>query len=213
MQRSSKVFGIGLNKTGTRSVADAMRVLGFRALHKGDEATSQLVIRAEREGRPLLDLIGTKYDAYFDVESIVHRFQALDEQYPGSKFVLTTRSLDGWMDSRQRHVEGNLQRAAAGRYSGSWLTVDRAGWQEEWDRHHEAVHTYFADRPGDLLVINVVDGDGWEKLAPFLGRALPAEPFPWENREGLGTYVALPVRERARRTALAARRGLRRLRR
>ncbi len=29
-----------------------------------------------------------------------------------------------------------------------------------------------------------------ERLAPFLGRDVPEQPFPWENRDGEGTYRA-----------------------
>ena len=37
----------------------------------------------------------------------------LDRQYPGSKFILTVRDLDDWLDSRRRHVETNIERHAA----------------------------------------------------------------------------------------------------
>src|SRR5687768_11885921 len=98
----AKVFGIGLNKTGTRSVASATRILGYRTLHKGDEATSVSVDRAAAEGLPLLAHIGDQYDAYFDVRALVVRYRELDREYPGSKFILTTRDLDGWLASRER---------------------------------------------------------------------------------------------------------------
>jgi len=47
-----------------------------------------------------------------------------------------------------------------------------------YERHVEEVMTYFKDRPQDLLVMNIVDGDGFEVLAPFLDRPMPSEPFP-----------------------------------
>jgi len=40
------------------------------------------------------------------------------------------------------------------------------------------VMDYFKDRPDDLLIIDICSGEGFEKLAPFLGRPLPAQPFP-----------------------------------
>lgn len=183
-----KVFGIGLNKTGTRSVAAAMRMLGYRTLHKGDAATSALVDQAHEEGVPLLRYIGEQFDAYFDVRSITQRYGQLNVQYPGSKFILTTREIDGWLDSREKHVRANQARAARGEYSGSWLSVDRDAWRAERVAHEAAVTACFADRPGALLVIDVVRGDGWEVLAPFLDCAIPTGEFPWENRDGAGTY-------------------------
>ena len=48
-----------------------------------------------------------------------------------------------------------------------------------YDTHVRNVLHYFADRPNDLLVMNVAGGDSWDKLCPFLGIAtVPNEPFP-----------------------------------
>lgn len=180
----SKVFGIGLNKTGTRSLAMALRLLGYRTLHKGDEATSALVDRAARERVPLLTHLGDKFDAYLDVHGLVVRFAELDAQYPGSRFILTTRAEADWLASRERHAAANQQRPG---YTGSFRTVDRAAWREEREAHHAAALAYFGGRP-ELLVIDIPGGDGWEVLAPFLGVTVPSTPFPWENRDGRGTY-------------------------
>jgi hypothetical protein len=186
---AGKVFGIGLNKTGTRSIASALRQLGYRTLHKGDVATSALVERAASERRPLLTYLGSSWDAYFDVAALVHGFRDLDAQYPGSRFLLSTRELEGWLRSREKHVLANQRRAAEGAYSGRWLTVDIDGWRTEWQAHHAAVAEYFGDRPDDLLVFDAVGGDGWDVLCPFLGASVPRGRFPWENKDGAGTYA------------------------
>jgi hypothetical protein len=189
-----------------------MRMLGYRTLHKGDDETSAKVDLAISRGMPPLDLIGSHFDAYFDVRAIVLRFAELDRWYPGSKFILTTRDVDGWLDSRERHVRANQQRVASGEYKGSWLTIDREAWMAERSAHHEAVERYFADRPEGLLAMNIVGGDGWEELCSFLGRRpVPREPFPWENREGAGTYGQGPsTLQQVRRRAASVARRLRR---
>lgn len=185
-----KIFAIGLNKTGTRSLAEALRTLGFRTLHKGDPATSAMVENAVRDGVPLLSYIGDRYDAYLDVESLVRNFRLADQQYPGSRFILTTRALEAWLDSREKHVRANQRRAQEGAYHGKWLDLDRDQWIVDRERHHEAVLGYFRGRPNDLLIMDVSRGDGWEVLAPFLGCTVPAVPFPWANRDGAGTYAS-----------------------
>lgn len=193
MAPAAKVFGIGLRKTGTRSMARATRILGLRTLHKGDAATSEAVDRAAEAGGPLLDAIGPRYDAYFDVEGLLHRFTLLDAQYPGSRFVLTTRDEDAWLDSLERHVRANQARRDRGEPHGHLLVLEPARWREERAQHHDAVARHFAGREGDLLVIDVCEGgEGWTALAPFLDRPVPSTPFPWENREGLGTYRPTP---------------------
>jgi hypothetical protein len=204
----AKIFGVGLNKTGTRSLAAGLRQLGFRTLHKGDRATSHLVHRAHAEGRPLLSGVGEQFDAYLDVAALVQMFRVLDHQYPSSKFILTTREEEGWLASREKHVLANQVRRQDGRYDGQWLTVDRDAWHLERMAHHADVRAYFAARPDQLLVMDVIGGDGWSVLCPFLGVRPPLSPFPWENRAGAGTYHPLSVTARAMRVGRAVGRGL-----
>jgi hypothetical protein len=82
-------------------------------------------------------------------------------------------------------VERNQREAAAGRYQGDFLTVDVAAWEAERAAHHERVRAHFADRPDDLLVLDIErDGArGWDLLCPFLGLGAPDQPFPWEGRD------------------------------
>jgi hypothetical protein len=182
-----KIFCIGLNKTGTRSLSDALEILGYCSLHWGgsDPATAfrrgpevrAAVERALAEGRPLLEDVDD-VDTYSDILALSANFDVLDAQYPGSKFILTVRDLDEWLDSRRRHVETNVERHARGEYSGTFLVVDYPGWISERTEHDRRVRTYFADRPGDLLVIDISAGEGWEALCPFLGVPVPDKPFP-----------------------------------
>ena len=50
-------------------------------------------------------------------------------------------------------------------------------------KYHE-INTYFKNRPNDLLVMNICEGDGWEMLCPFLGTDIPDVPFPKLNVYG-----------------------------
>jgi hypothetical protein len=174
-----RVFGIGLNKTGTTSLARALEMLGYSALHN-DAATDAAMRQAQHEGVPLLTH-APEADAYTDIRAVEELFDLLDQQYPDSRFVLTTRALDGWLQSRETHVLRNQTRAATGEYTGTWLTVDRAGWTREWHAHHARVRDYFAGRD-NLLELDITAGEGWSGLAPFLGVAVPDQPFPWRQR-------------------------------
>jgi hypothetical protein len=132
---------------------------------------------AVQEGRPLLDDIDDA-DAYSDILALSENFDILDAQYPGSRFILTVREMDDWLDSRRRHVETNIARRATGEYAGNFLEVDEEGWAAERVEHEARVRAYFADRPGDLLVMDISAGDGWDVLCPFLGIDEPDTPFP-----------------------------------
>jgi len=176
-----RIFGIGLNKTGTTTFGEALTIVGFRSLHFGGDDAHQAVKRAIDENVPLLTYLDPAYDAYSDIGLLSRRFKMLDEQYPGSRFVLTTRPRAAWIDSRRRHVERNVKKKAQGGYDGTFLVVDEEKWTREWDEHHERVRTYFANRP-DFLEIDLSDDPTWEPLATFLGVATPTAPFPWANR-------------------------------
>jgi hypothetical protein len=187
--RRPRVFGIGLNKTGTTSLHAALQALGYRSLHHGGPESADAVARAAREGLPLLTHLGD-YDAFSDIQLLAVRFAVLDEQYPGSRFILTTRDLDGWLDSRRRHVERNVARHQRGEYDGTFLTVDIEAWTARWMEHTSSVQAHFAERPGDLLVLDLAKGAGWDVLCPFLGRPVPSAPFPWQQRGSAGRQRA-----------------------
>lgn len=182
-----KVFCVGLSKTGTRSLHDALQTLGLRSVHwggpelqtavqRGPEINAA-VERALAEGRPLLDDL-EEADAYSDILALSRHFDVLDRQYPGSRFILTVRDLDEWLASRKRHVEANQAMRDRGEYLGTFLEVDLDGWRAEAVAHERRVRSYFAGRPHDLLVMDVAAGEGWEVLCPFLGRPVPEQPFP-----------------------------------
>jgi len=182
-----KIFCIGLSKTGTRSLHEALQVLGFRSVHWGGSDLRTAVERGPqlrrsveqslRDGRPLLTGL-EEADAYSDILALSTNFDVLDRQYPGSRFILTVRAMDDWIDSRRRHVEANIARQARGEYDGTFLTIDADGWRAEATEHERRVRCHFVDRPEDLLVLDITAGDGWEQLCPFLGLAVPDRPFP-----------------------------------
>lgn len=175
-----RIFCIGLNKTGTISLHQALEVLGYRSLHWGGPSSGKKVGQALREGRPLVeDFPGI--DAFSDIAGLSKRYALLDEQYPGSHFILTTRPLEGWLESRRAHVLRNRERAAKGEYTGSFLTIEPDAWRTEFVEHHDAVAAYFAGRD-DLLTMRIAEGDGFEVLCPFLGQPVPKDGFPHRHK-------------------------------
>jgi hypothetical protein len=176
-----RIFGIGLNKTGTSSLHEALTILGFRSLHDGGPEVHNAVKCAVDDGEPLLSNLDQRFDAFSDIGVLSRRFRMLDTQYPGSHFVLTVRPVDVWIDSRRRHVERNVARKAAGEYDGTFVVVDEAKWTAEWDLHMERVHTFFARR-GNFFEVDLTKNPEWGPLCRFLGVESPDAPFPWANR-------------------------------
>jgi hypothetical protein len=179
-QVRAKVFGIGLMKTGTLSLHEALGLLGYNGLHNAGLETMTLVQQAIDEGKPMLSYLEPSLDAFTDIFGITYFFFLADAQYPGSRFILTVRDLDDWLDSRRRHVEKDQQMKGTD-YPGV-MKVDLDGWKTEYTRHEAVVRAYFADRPTDLLVLDITSGQGWEPLCEFLGHPVPEAPFPWKNQ-------------------------------
>lgn len=166
-----KIFGIGLSKTGTTSLAKALELLGFRVDHRG----GAFVHRTPAE---LAHLDGA-------TDELATSYRLLDERYPGAKFILTIRASESWLKSCSHHFRQPLE-------PGTWGTqqiealygttvFDREKFLAGYARHRREVEEYFRHRPHDLLVIDVSAGEGWGRLCPFLGRPIPAESFPKEN--------------------------------
>lgn len=187
-----KVLGIGLGRTGTMSLALALDALGYRTKHcphfyVNDD--DELTIDAREVSH---------FDALTDEPTILV-YQEVDREHPGSKFILTVRAIESWLRSVVNNGE-SLREIREGDRSVAKLheaiygsaTFDRDAYSEAYRRHVAAVKAYFVDRPGDLLVMNICTGDGWEKLCPFLGKPVPEEDFPRSNVFGesdLGTIL------------------------
>jgi hypothetical protein len=100
-------------------------------------------------------------------------FKELDKTFPGSKFILTERDKKSFAKSYINYFEGT-------EFEKSPDEVDEI--LEKYEKHNQDVKDYFKDRPDDLLVIDVIGGEGWEKLCPFLDKPVPSQPFPHKNK-------------------------------
>jgi hypothetical protein len=56
---------------------------------------------------------------------------------------------------------------------------------QEFEEHNKQVIEYFKNSPSQLLVMNIIEGDGWNKLCNFLNKPIPNKPFPHKN---IGRY-------------------------
>jgi hypothetical protein len=183
-----KVFGLGLSKTGTTSLAAALNSLGIKTIHfPHDEQT----YRELTSGQYRLSIL-EEYDGAVD-NPIAPYYAQLDKVYPGSKFILTVRDKDSWLRSSERHWrikteekrrKGELDKFVQFNHAVVFGTIDfnpdRFSWV--YDTHERNVRQYFADRPDDLLILDICGGNGWEKLCGFLSLEVPQIPFPYENR-------------------------------
>lgn len=175
-----KIFGVGLNKTGTTTLNRCGELLGYRC-----KSCDRGLLSEVRSGRPERALRVAKDFDLFEDWPWPLIFRELDERFPGSKFILTVRrDPETWLRSLSRHSLGTHPTGHCRKLAYGWHYP--MGREQEhidfYERHNDDVRSYFADRPGDLLEVCWGRGDGWDQLCGFLGRDIPDVPFPHANR-------------------------------
>jgi hypothetical protein len=174
----AKVFCVGFQKTGTTSMRSALEILGYRvAGHFGvdDPAIS-------RNALPQALALAGKYSAFQDNPWPL-LFRELDERFPGSRFVLTVRDPQRWIESVVGHFGDSSTPMREWIYDGHGAPRGNEDlYLERFERHNREVREYFSARRGDLLEMNIEAGEGWDALCGFLDRRLPDAPFPHKNK-------------------------------
>jgi hypothetical protein len=184
LEQHQKVFGLGLSRTGTTSLAKALNILGIKTIHfPNDQATYNEL----RKGTYRLSIL-ERYQGVTDIP-VVPYYAQLDKIYPGSKFILTVREIGSWLESIESHWRLWVERPPRKEFTDFVVACvyGTLGFNEDrfryvYDTYFRNVCGYFANRPRDFLVMNIVDGDSWEKLCPFLGLPIPDVPFPYLNK-------------------------------
>jgi hypothetical protein len=175
--RKVKVFGIGFHKTGTKSLARALHILGYAVtgpnyVHDPDIARNALWIAKE---------LAQKFDAFQDNPWPI-LFREMDEAFPGSKFILTVRPTGDWIDSVVNHFGSKSTPMREWIYGIGMPQGHEQIYRARYEKHNREVLSHFSRRTSDLLVLNFQAGDGWDRLCPFLGADIPAQQFPHVNR-------------------------------
>ena len=179
----SRVFGIGLNKTGTTTLGKALATLGFTH-HQGFRRD---LVMEYAEGRldGILE-IAAEYNNFEDWPWPLV-YPELDEAFPGSKFVLTTRrSAEVWYESLCRHADRKSSETRRVRevVYGYGDPADRPDYfRRFYERHNAEARAHFASRPDDLLEICWEVESDWSRLAAFLGVTAPRVELPHENAD------------------------------
>lgn len=166
-----KIFQIGFNKCGTRSMYQFFRNNNIPSMHWAHGAVGHDVrINLTTGRRPFegheeyvfySDLMGPRKEPVF--EGHFH-YKAFYEAYPGSLFILNTRSEDSWITSRQRHPHF-IKRFSI--YYGLELEEVEDLWRRQWRAHHAGVRAFFADKKDIFLEFDIEKQDG-TALAAFV---------------------------------------------
>lgn len=210
-RKTQKIFCVGRNKTGTTSLEIALKNLGFKV---APQSKAELLVPewSRRNFDPLIRFC-RKYEVFQDVPfSLDFTYVALDQAFPGSRFILTERdNAEVWYESMLRfsskllgiagtptvedvaNFEYRGQAARKGELLRQFQLIydfdttkmfDREVRIGHYENHNKAVRNYFRHRPDDLLILNLKQPDAMERLCRFVGRPYNGEPMPHENMSG-----------------------------
>ena len=174
-----KIIGVGFQKTGTSTLREALKILGYKV----KDTTPRALIPILKGDFSKIRQILNGYDAMEDTPWYII-YRELDQMYPGSKFILTIRDADSWYTSVSKHI-GDLRAAHHEWIYGRGKGLPKNNREHAiavYNNHNEEVMNYFSDRPDDLLVLDFTKGDRWEKVCAFLDKEIPGIPFPHYNK-------------------------------
>jgi len=193
---SLAVFSAGFGRTGTLSLKLALEEIGLGPCHHMKEVVehgeTQIPLwNAAYAGRPDFEAIYRGYGSAVDWPTAAY-WRELAAAYPEAKVILSTRSADSWCDSFSETILTILMAPEKWPAAAQpWLEmvanvvtrrslggrVDRDSLISTFEAHEAAVKASIP--PDQLLVFEV--REGWEPLCRFLGKPVPASPFPRTN--------------------------------
>lgn len=206
-----KIFCIGLSRTGTTSLCEALKLLGYPTLHFPKQLlVHPEVISEELLFTPKLNLnffwtwrrrkeievidfqldrnLLLKYDAFGDLPIPLY-FDKLDQKFSGSKFIYTYRDEEKWLKSMKWLLEEGAVLWSQGLLEKEILLMayncfryDEQALIESYRKHHSKVNSYFLKRPEDLLSVNIDEQKiDFKMLCNFLEIDSPDIEFPNAN--------------------------------
>ncbi|CAK8689023.1 unnamed protein product [Clavelina lepadiformis] len=236
-----KVVVAGFPKTGTKSMAVALSILGYKVY----DAFDHFWYHDSRWKRILIGdgCINDFKAMYENVDAVTDTpaclfWEEISKAFPDCKIVLTMRDEDSWIKSWQ----GQILEAQGSRIFQLIQLLSPTGWKlfrfyqlfapmftggmlrhpfdiwlrsEVMDRRVFRQHQAYCleNAPKDrLLVYNV--REGWEPLCWFLGKEIPNQEFPHQNKaatiitQSLRTHPSLIRMQREMLVSLSVLTGL-----
>lgn len=202
----NKIFCIGRNKTGTTSMAEALRELGY---YVAPQRPAELLLEdwKNKNFKKIINFVRYNGQAFQDIPfSLPETYKFLDRAFPDSKFILTIRdNAEQWYQSvinfqSKLFGKGNVpikeDLMNADYVCTGWIwKVNRYVYNTPEDdiynkdiftRHYEDYNNnvidYFAGRENKLLIINLKEQDAVQKLTTFLGTRKNLSKMPWKNK-------------------------------
>lgn len=152
----TKVFFLGFNKTATTAFHKLFELSGHTSYHhlvKGKNLT-QVMNGNIKNNKPILHNIsgGVAYSdlSYFKKNQCIEGNQwyaELHQEYPDAFFILQTRDLEEWIESRSKHKKGRFIKRCMDSYGVQSKDEMREIWRTERQERENQIKRYFRRNP------------------------------------------------------------------
>lgn len=179
--KNTKVFNLGFAKTGTNTITQMLKSLGyrvagydqFRHFSKQDTVTREELLSHALE-------VMKDFDASQDSPWPIF-FREMDAAFPGSKFIHVIRDSRKWLDSAVNDFGGHPNPVRVPIYGSDRPDGHEIEWLDRYETHNDEVAAWFADRPDDYLQMRLEGGLDYERLCTFLGEPYEGQAVPHAN--------------------------------
>ena len=183
MHSPRKIFGIGLNKTGTTSLKLAFERLGFKHLSRKPRLFKKW---KQRDFAFIWDHIA-EFESFEDWPWPLMVPELIDRYGDEAQYILTRRrNAHVWVESLKKHAartnpHNNPRKAIFGHAFPHGREAEHMAFYE---RHLTRTRAAFAAAGLEHRLIELCweEGDSWPELCQFLNRPVPDRPFPRANQ-------------------------------
>ena len=167
---SIRIFQIGFNCCGTKTIHDYLCANGLKGVHFEEGKLARRIFANRERGLPLISGYESCH-VFTDMEWIGPRigprigpsryleayklYREFADQHPEAAFILNTRDVENWINSRLSHQNGSyaaLHKSFLKLESDSELINH---WRKEWYHHHQAVTKFFSERQHRFTVCRI----------------------------------------------------------
>lgn len=187
MAENSKVFCLGSNKTGTMSLTQAMRELGYIPITTEKSYGLYLGAGLNHSKNNMIQFFDKlekyPYDFFADIPfSLIDSHMMIYDLFPDSYYILTIRDSDKWFNSVIRWISKlNAQKM----YDWIWGTNvtenNRGTVIEFYEERNQKIIDFFKNND-NFLVLNIEDNSNFLTLSKFLKQKEINKRFPHENK-------------------------------
>ena len=182
MPKPFKIFGIGLNKTGTTTLGACLTQLGYDHM----SARRDLLVEVAGGRHEKLFQVCDRHESFEDWPYPLAYRELFARYGEGARFILTVRaSPQAWLASLKAHAAriSPVDHCRLLAYGYAYPHGFEAQHLAFYERHVAEVRAFFRAEGAEhlLKVLCWERGDGWAELCSFLDEAPPNRPFPHAN--------------------------------